>query len=80
MKSRYYFCDEININTWIGFTEGVHNNNLKLFKEIRGYGWKDIFSFHPNGKAYYISEHGFKYKGVWFMLDETRIGIFKYEK
>jgi len=77
MNKEYYFCTDVNESTWRHFTEQEYNNTLsQYYRKITGYGWKDKFAFNYNGDAFYISEQGKEYKGVWFEVNNRRIAVF----
>ena len=82
MAYEYYFSEIVNDNTWEQFLVEQQKGMLdKFFEKITGYGWLDEFAFNYNGKALYVSEHGNKYKGIWFDVSSNkRIAVFQLSK
>jgi len=77
MKYEFYFADIINEYTWKDFLIQMNKRKIEEFYQlIEGCGWKDNFSFNPNGEAFYVSAIGKQYKGIWFETTTTKIAIF----
>ena len=78
MRYEYYYSEMVNDDTWEQFLIAEQKGMLdKSFERITGYGWKDEFGFNYDGRALYVSEHGNKYKGVWFEIVDRRIAVFE---
>lgn len=73
----YHSKNKINSYTWITFTEFYNLGDLKniFIENNSGFGWKDTFSYNPNGEVLFISEDHKSYKGIWFILNNIRITI-----
>jgi hypothetical protein len=77
----YHTKNKITQYTWITFTEFYNLGDLKnIFIENNdGFGWKDTFSYNPNGEVLFISQDHKSYKGIWFVLNNIRITILEKE-
>lgn len=78
-STEYYFTNKINIEyTWLMFTEFYHRRKLKGKFEImnNGISWRDNIAYHQDGRVLFINENNESYKGLWFVMDKTRIVIF----
>lgn len=78
MVHEYYFCADVNSDSWEKFLIREQNGTLNdHYTKITGYGWKDKFGINPNGEAFYIDWAGNIYRGIWFETSQKRIAIFK---
>lgn len=78
-STEYYFANKINMEyTWLMFTEFYHRRKLKEKFEImnNGISWRDNIAYHQDGRVLFINENNESYKGLWFVMDKTRIVIF----